>query len=192
MMAVARSIRADDSRGEHQEKTGAAEAPGYTKESWLLNVQIDVVNHKRSLQTDVFTTSEADLNRLSLEGKHAERMLLVPSGMVQVGERTESSQYRSARVEHLDLQGVKRGGCGGLSGINMQPEGQGRGGCGRRDCDRLGGSIGMSGSITILPCVPRSAVRGLRGGVVDDSRRQSPRGSGGAVLESRIANELRG
>ena len=52
-------------------------------------------------------------------------MLLVPSGMVQVGERTESGQYRSARIEHLDPQGVKRGGRGGLSGINMQPERQG-------------------------------------------------------------------
>ena len=64
---MARSIRADDSRGEQQQKTGAAKAPGFAKKSWSLNVQIDVVNYERSLQTDVFTASEADLNRLSLK-----------------------------------------------------------------------------------------------------------------------------
>lgn len=119
-------------------------------------------------------------------------MLLVPSGVVQVGERTESGQYRSAGIEHLDLQRVKRGGSGGLSGIDMQPESQVRRGGSRRNCDRLGSSICVSGSVTILPCVPRSAVWRLSGGVVDDSSSQRPGRSGGAVLESRIANELRG
>ena len=119
-------------------------------------------------------------------------MLLVPSGVVQVGERTESGQYRSTGIEHLDPQGVKRGGSGGLSGIDMQPEGQVRRGGSRRNGYRLGGSISMSGSITILPCVPCSAVWRLSGGVVDDSSSQRPGRSGGAVFESRIANELRG
>ena len=125
-MDVARSIPADDSRGEQQEKTGAAKAPGALRQTdfVLLNVQIDVVNHKRSLQTGVFTTSETDLNRLSLERKHAERMLLVSAGVVQIGESTESGQHGSTGVEHLHLQGVKGSGGGGLSGINMQPEGQ--------------------------------------------------------------------
>lgn len=117
-------------------------------------------------------------------------MLLVPSGVVQVGERAQSCQDRSARVQHLDLQGVKRGGRGGLSSINMQPEGQVRRSGGRRDCDRLCGSISMGGSITILPCVPRSAVWRFGGGVVDDSGSQSPWSGIGAVLEPWIADEL--
>ena len=106
-------------------KTGAAKAPGdLDKQICLLNVQVDVVNHKRSLQTGIFSTSETDLNRLSLERKHAERMLLVSGGMVQVGESTESRQHGSTGVEHLHPQGVKGSGGGGFSGINMQPEGQ--------------------------------------------------------------------
>ena len=105
-------------------KTGAAKAPVFQREGSLLDVQVDVVNHKRSLQTGIFTTSETDLNRLSLERKHAERMLLVSGGVVQVGESTESGQHGSTGVEHLHLQGVKGSGRGGFSGINMQPEGQ--------------------------------------------------------------------
>src|SRR6185503_9384930 len=109
-MDVARSIPADDSRGERNKKPGP-QRPRYSNDKdRLLHVQVDVVNHKRSLQTGIFSTSETDLNRLSLERKHAERMLLVSAGVVQIGESTESGQHGSTGVEHLHLQGVKGSG----------------------------------------------------------------------------------
>jgi hypothetical protein len=106
-------------------KPGPQRAPEFARER-LLDVQVYVVNYERGLQTRVFTTSETDLNRLSNKRVHAERTLLVPGRVVQVGERAQSRQYRSARVEHLDLQTVKGGGRGGFSGIDVQPESQGR------------------------------------------------------------------
>ncbi len=61
----------------------------------LLNVQSSVVNYKRRLQAGIFSSNEPDLNSLSFELDHAERVLLVTSCVVQVRERTQRRQHSS-------------------------------------------------------------------------------------------------
>jgi hypothetical protein len=95
----------------------------------LLNVDVDVVKNERGLQTGVFRSRELDRHRLSLEAGHVERVLLITSGLVQVGESSQRREHRARRIEHLDFQGVKGRGGGGFSRVNMEPEGQSGRGC---------------------------------------------------------------
>ena len=134
-------------------------------------------------------TQEADLDRLTDEGVHAERMLLVSAGMVQVGEGAQSCQHRTRRVQDLNPQSIESGARGGLSGVDMQPEGQSRRGGSRGNANGLCCGVCVRCSVTILPCIPTSGVGWLGRIVVQHSRRERPR-SGGACFESRIADQL--
>lgn len=117
-------------------------------------------------------------------------MLLIASGVVQVRERAQRREQCATCIQHLNLQGVERGGGGGLGRIDMQPESQGRRSSCGRNADSLGCCIRMSGSVTILPGVPASAVWRLGCGVVDHTSREGPRSGSGAIFKSRIANQL--
>ena len=77
------------------------------------------------MQAGVFGSGELNHHGLADERVHAERMLLVASGMVQVGERTQRCQDCTAGVQHLDPQGVERRGGSGFRSVNVQPENQG-------------------------------------------------------------------
>src|SRR6185312_7190203 len=184
----------DDSRGAKRStknRRGRERPREILSQHRLLDIQVYVVNNKRGLQAHVLMAVEPDSYRLSDERVHAERMLLVASRVIQVRERSQSSQHTcTSGVQHLDLQGIEGRGGGGLSGINVQPEGQSRrcGPC--RDRDRLGGGIRMCRSVAILPGVPASAVRRLSRGIVDNSGSQRPGSRRCTVLKSRIANQL--
>lgn len=127
----------------------------------LLHSQRRVVNHERRLQTVVFLPKETDLNGLPLEAADIERMLLITSRCVQVGEGPQSRQHGVGRIEHLNLERIVRRGGSRFRRVDMQPEAQGRRGDGGRNGDRLSCRVGMGPAVTVQPGIPRTAVRRL-------------------------------
>src|SRR6185312_15991301 len=104
---------------------------------WLVDVQREVVDHEGGLQRAVLHADEEDLDGLTREREQVVALLREARGLVQVGEGLEGREHRARGVADLHLQGIERGDGGRLGRVDVEPEGEGRAGGGRRDRHRL-------------------------------------------------------
>jgi len=87
--------------------------------------------------------------------------------MVEVRESGKGREDGlTRRVAHLNGECVKRPGGAGFCGVDVQPEREGRRANRRRYGYCLLQSVGMGGSVTIQPGIPRTSMRRLPGIVV--------------------------
>src|SRR5882724_2395803 len=186
-----RPQRSCKDRGRNKKSPGLTPGLSLAAETLLLDVQREVVDDEGGLQRAVLRADQEDLDGLSLESEHAEALLREARRLVQVGERGEGRKHRARGVADLHLEGVERGNCGRLGGVDVEPEGEGRRGGRGRDGDGLEDAVGVGRAVAVEPRLPRTGVSRLTRRVVDDGRSGRPGGRvGRAVLKARVADQL--
>ena len=70
----------------------------------------------------IFHAGEKDLDDLSAEGSKVKSVLLISSGMVEIGESSERGEHFAAGVSYLNREFVESGGRAGLGRVDMEPE----------------------------------------------------------------------
>src|SRR5207244_3779463 len=88
----------------------------------LLNVEREVVDDERRLQSAVLGADEVDLNGLPFIRGQIETLLNIPAIRIEIRIRGQRGQDRSAAIANLHVERIERGGGRGLGRIDVQPE----------------------------------------------------------------------